>query len=180
MRFRGWPKLVRSGFHALGAAGAAAMALLVWQAHDFLAERQQQVEARRGDALKLIADGQRIRTRHAALTEEIGRLPAQVQPIAQSDRWADDAKFMAQVSDLAQEYALALKEFRPSRTAQDRLEIRISLAGPFAGFCQFLDGLRARDPLFQVAVLDLVAPNQANGNCAIELTMCPNAPAVIP
>lgn len=181
-RHRRLSRLVRRGaIHLAGAAGVTLVILLSWRGYERVLEEQAMLQEEQRTAAELLRSAAPIRARHASLKQEMTRLDERRQTLdARRQGPPDDAALMAQVSDLTRDCELALKEFRPTRTGNQAVEVHVSLTGPYAGICRFLDGMSDLPKPFRVVAFDLTSPRRSGDPCGVELTLRANVVHINP
>jgi len=140
-------RLLSWSLHGLGALIALAIALVA----DRVAFRPLDAEvaacARKTAELQaVIRDGERLRAEHARLRREVTRARRRSADLsARIPDQPQEADFLAQLSQLADDSGLEIRDYRPGviRPTPSYATMRVELicAGGYASICTFLDGL---------------------------------------
>lgn len=168
--------LVVWGMHAIGVLCVATIAFAAYHTHGRLARERDSLEARRRDDLSLLARAEQVRIDHEAAVDRIRMLGDTLTDlknrIPSSPREAD---FLAQVSVLAGQSGVRLKNFRPGQVTTtasvNTCDIQLSLMGSFANICKLLDGLHRIPRFLSVARLTLAGPPSAGDMCLADVTV---------
>ena len=140
-------RLVSWSLHGLGALIACAIGL----AAELVGYRPLDVEvaacARQTAGLQeVIQDGGRLRAEHARLRQELALAREQsADLIKRIPDQPEEADFLAQLSQLADESGLKIRDYRPGvitpRSSYATMKVDLSCAGNYESICTFLEGL---------------------------------------
>lgn len=133
--------------HAVGAACALAIFLLAWLC--FFRPIDAQARAARDETTRLqevIADSQQIRNDHAELSEKLDAARREATQLAANiPDDPQEAEFLAQLTQLANETGIEIQDYRPGQTRRYEsfcvLTVDLVCVGQYPGTCRFLDEL---------------------------------------
>jgi Tfp pilus assembly protein PilO len=140
-------RVVRWSLHGLGALIFLTIGLLAHLAVNRPLDAQTAAYAQRTDRLQaVLRDGERLRKEHARLSEELAL--ARQQAALLEKRIPDEpreADFLAQVSRLADEVGLRIRDYRPGvvkpRESYSTMRVDLICEGNYDSICRFVDGL---------------------------------------
>ncbi len=142
-------RVLNWSLHGVGALVACAIALVAETAGFRPLDAEVAACARRTAELRAaIGDGEGLRAEHAQFRRELAA--ARVQSAKLIERIPDqpqEADFLAQLSELAENAGLKIRDYRPGvirpYASYATMEVNLVCAGEYESLCTFLDGLSA-------------------------------------
>lgn len=149
-------------------------ALLLWE-HS-LADEQLLLTRRMGRASQLLANA--VETRAVAESHRIELAQRELQwseLIARIPDAPQESEFLAQLSGLARETGMEIREYHPESTfATDthvELEIALRADGSYGSLCRFLDGVEALPRLCRVTQLDVSTSDEPSESYPVNMKL---------
>jgi hypothetical protein len=168
LRFVQW----RWAWHAIGLAVLALTALVAWRVSETLSNEQAQLQQEQQAIAGFLLHEDSIRARHARLGSEVRAVREQGK--GRGDHITslpNEAAFLAQLSQLARNVDVSIKDFHPGPSASTGKEVQVSVVGSFPSMCRLLDGLETVSPPCEVVQCALVAPGRVGESGSLELKM---------
>jgi Tfp pilus assembly protein PilO len=171
------------GANGVGALTVLLLALAAGHIYHLLRHERDALEVQRRQDISLISRSVRVREQHATAAQNLqalrdtladlkGHLPAA----------PNEAEFLAQLSALAEQSGVRLRNFRPGQAAAagpvHTCEVQLSIIGTFANVCKLLDALHEVPRHMRVSRLSMSGPQRARDPCIADVSISLNfAPA---
>lgn len=145
--------------HTAGLASTLAIVLLTVELGVLPARSQQQsVDAEIAAVRDFLARADDVNAEHQQLQQQVDLTEQQfAEAITRIPETAQEGEFLAQVSTLARNAELTIREFRPGSVTEHathrELEISLAASGPYRSLCEFLGGLDGLPRLCRVRSL---------------------------
>lgn len=157
------------------AAIAATLGLAWWLVYQPLEAARAEASLRCQEIATLLASADDLYAEQAALARSSSEARRQeVSLLARVPNEAHEAEFLRQISHLAKEVGVILRDYRPGQTREaakySAMEIALTCAGPYEGLCRFLDGIGKLPRLVNVSRLEIDG-KQTDGVYAAKLTL---------
>jgi Tfp pilus assembly protein PilO len=164
------------GASAIGALAVLAIVVAAYQVYWIMDRERESLEALRRDDLALVARAGHIRSEREAAERQLQSLTQTLADLtSRIPSSPKEAEFLAQISKLAERTGVRLKSFRPGQAALagavNTCDVQVSLVGPFANICKWLDGLTDVPRLLSVPRLSLAGPQSAGDACIADVTI---------
>lgn len=119
--------------------------------------------ARRGEIDSLLKDADRLRAERDRLKQSLSEARQEERRLLSRVPDAPhEAVFLGQVSRLAQDVELQIRDYRPgevrARPNYSEMEISLACEGSYDSLCRFLDGLARLPRLVKLSLLDVTDP----------------------
>ncbi|HEY2413099.1 MAG TPA: type 4a pilus biogenesis protein PilO [Pirellulaceae bacterium] len=168
--------LVIWGTNLLGVLAALATIVAAYRAHNWLRRERELVQARQRDDMVLLARAEQVQADRESAAKQLATLAEQLADLkSRLPSSPKEAEFLAQLSKLAENTGVRLKNFRPGQVANgpsvNTCEVQLSLVGPFASICKMFDGLAEVPRFLSVARVTLAGPPSAGDACIADVTI---------
>jgi Tfp pilus assembly protein PilO len=140
-------RLWNRGLHALGAvATAAAASALAALLYFPLRAHESDLDSKLNGAWNLLQSADALAEQHAAAKQSLAKAEDRIRTIReQIPELAEEAKFLAQLSQLAEDSGFEVLDYRPgSSEAHDfcrQIRVHVRGRGEYESLCRFLAGL---------------------------------------
>jgi Tfp pilus assembly protein PilO len=177
MKNLAWLRYARDRKKLLDYAGAVIAILIV--SAGFLIARNLQAEAStlqmaNNAGIELFEKADILQSTRDELENTVQALRSDVESLRQRlPDSPDETLFLRQISELAAQSAVMINDYRPGAETKlekhSEKEITFSCAGTYQGICHLLANLEKLPRVAHVYNLTVSAPNEANGNCGVEI-----------
>ena len=170
--------LRRLNYLLQGGAGIIALIILGtgWLIADAMASHAHDLDRSAEQAMALRARGKQIRERHSNLTSKVKAAQEDVeQAQTRLGIGPQESRFIAQLTDLTEQYGLEVSQVRPGSTSLHgsfgTLELQLSCDGQYEGFCQFLAAMEKLPRICHISGMNIAVIDAASGRLNIELKL---------
>lgn len=147
--------------------------LLFWPIAVESADLNRQVDS----LAQLVVDGDKIISENRELRQILDDVENRIQHLAsQIPQTARESDFLAQLSELARETELEIKDYHPGVAKTEKnhseLQIALSIEGKYTSVCRFLADLREIPRLCRIINLQIhTQSNQSSGEDVLDISM---------
>ena len=161
-------------------SGAGLIALIIlgtgWLIAEALGNHSESLSQSTEQAIALQARGEQILQQHSELTSKVRAAQEDVkQAQTRLGMGPQESRFIAQLTDLAEEFGLDVSNVRPGGVSLHGtfgvLELQASCDGSYNGLCSFLAALNEMPRICHVSGMNVVAVDQQTGNLRFELKL---------
>lgn len=148
-------------FHAGGVTAVAALVgAAAWFVYRPLETARSQAEGRCAEIAELLPSADRLRAELAELKQTLADARQKEEALlARVPSAAHEAEFLGQISHLAKDVELELRDYRPGQVQPhamcSAMEVALTCAGNYESLCRFLAGLGQLPRLVNVSRLDI-------------------------
>jgi len=170
-----WPlKTASCIIHGFGAAVGAAILTSGLIGHNFLQTQHEQASKQYETSVALISAGDPLQTEMQAMHRQLAAATEQqAQARARIPSVANEIEFLEELSLLADEVGLQIRDYRPGLRQEfpthQEIELTLRAEGSYPKLCRFLAGLTELPRACRVASLNVVAPSASQPKLLIEM-----------
>ena len=162
----------RMAVHSSGIVVTSLVTFLTWHGISALRDEQSHLQQDQESIANLVRNESEIRANHGRLFQGIQSLNVNTGNRSQiSTSPLNDAEFLAQLSQLANDVDLSIKSYSPGEFTDRGLDVQLTASGTYPNVCRFLDGLETIPFLCEVPQCSIAAPQQVGEACALELSI---------
>lgn len=149
----------------------ATLGLAWWFVYRPLETARAEASARCQEIATLLGSADRLRAEQAVLERSGREAQRQEESLrARVPNEAHEAEFLRQISRLAKEVGVVLRDYRPGQARNEAkysaMEVALTCAGPYEGLCRFLDGIGRLPRLVDVSRLEIDGSQSDSGYAA--------------
>lgn len=157
------------------AAIVATLGLAWWFVYRPLEAARGEASLRCQEIALLLGSADRLHAEKVALERSSREAREQEERLlARVPNEAHEAEFLRQISGLAKDAGLVLRDYRPGQAREQAkcsaMEIALTCAGPYEALCRFLDGIEKLPRLVNVSRLE-VDGSPSDGGYAAKMTL---------
>lgn len=168
--------IVDRGLHVAGGVILAGLLLGAGWAWWLVQREIKSLDNQRQESVDFFERADEVRGENAALAEQVRRTERQYEAaLARVPNSPDESRFLENLSALAAETRLEIRDYRPGSTVQQErssaIEVQIHTDGEYEQVCRFLAGLANLPRMCKVSQVGISGPAAPGGSCALDVNL---------